>query len=248
MLKSELVEIWVYLAASPLVGLTVTLVTYSIAYRLYLWAKCSPLLNPVVTSVAALILFLSITHTSYEAYFEGGQFIHFLLGPATVALAVPLYQQFSTLKRQWLPVVIAIVAGSTIGTLSSVVLAQLWGASPQMQLSLAPKSVTTPVAMGISEQIGGWPSLTAAFVVMTGVLGAVLGTTLFRVLRIKNDSVKGIAMGVTAHGIGTARAFQISPEMGAFSGLAMALSAFSTAVILPWLLELIGVLGQSNAS
>ncbi|PZD73559.1 Inner membrane protein YohK [Acaryochloris thomasi RCC1774] len=242
MLKSELVEIWVYLSASPLVGLTITLVTYGIAYRLYLWAKCNPLLNPVVVSVAALIAVLSITNTSYEAYFEGGQFIHFLLGPATVALAVPLYRQFSSLKRQWLPVFAAIMGGSTIGTLSSVAIAQLLGASVQTQLSLAPKSVTTPVAMGISEQIGGLPSLTAALVVMTGVIGAILGTTLFRILRINNDSVKGIAMGVTAHGIGTARSFQVSPEMGAFSGLAMALSAFSTAVILPWLLGLIGLL------
>ncbi|MGF1604261.1 MAG: LrgB family protein [Thermosynechococcaceae cyanobacterium] len=242
MLRSGLAEIWVYLSASPLVGLTITLVTYSIAYRLYLQSKCNPLLNPVIISVIALIVFLSATHTSYEAYFEGGQFIHFLLGPATVALAVPLYQQFSVLKKLWLPVSVAIVAGGTVGTLSSVALAKLLGASPQAQLSLAPKSVTAPVAMGISEQIGGLPSLTAALVVMTGVIGAVIGTTLFRVLRIKNDSVKGIAMGVTAHGVGTARAFQVSPEMGAFSGLAMALSAFSSAVISPWLLGLIGIL------
>ncbi len=243
MLKSELAEVWVYLSASPLVGLTLTLVIYSLAHRLYLWANCNPLLNPVVISVAALILFLSATGTSYEAYFEGGQFVHFLLGPATVALAVPLYQQFSTLKKLWFPVTVALLAGVTIGALSSVALAWLLGASLQTQLSLAPKSVTAPVAMGISEQIGGLPSLTAALVVMTGVIGATCGTTLFKVLRIKNDSIKGIAMGVTAHGIGTARAFQVSPEMGAFSGLAMALSAFTTAIILPWLLELIGLMG-----
>lgn len=241
MLKSELVEIWVYLSASPLAGLTLTLVIYGIAYRLYLWAKCNPLLNPVVVSVAVLIAFLSLTNTTYEAYFEGGQFIHFLLGPATVALAVPLYRQFSTLKRQWLPVFIAIIGGSSIGTLSAVTIAQLLGASVQTQLSLAPKSVTTPVAMGISEQIGGLPSLTAALVVMTGVIGAIFGTTLLKILRIKSDSVKGIAMGVTAHGVGTARSFQVSPEMGAFSGLAMALAAFSTAIILPWLLDFLNL-------
>ena len=141
----------------------------------------------------------------------------------------------------WLPITVAIVAGANIGALSAVILARILGASLQTQLSLAPKSITTPVAMGISEQIGGLPSLTAALVVTTGVIGAMGGTLLLRVLHIRNDSIKGIAMGVAAHGIGTARAFQVSSEMGAFSGLAMALSAFTTAIILPWLLDLIGV-------
>ena len=127
--------------------------------------------------------------------------------------------------------------------MSSVALARLFGASLQTQLSLAPKSVTAPVAMGISEQIGGLPSLTAVMVVATGILGAILGTKLFALLHIRDDSVKGIAMGITAHGIGTARAFQVSTEMGAFSGLAMALSTFTTALVLPWLLQWLGWLG-----
>ena len=238
---SDLSTIWVYLSASPLVGLTITMVAYSLAYRLYVWANHSPLLNPVITSIVALIIFLMLTDTSYEAYFEGGQFVHFLLGPATVALAIPLYQQFSKLKKIWLPVTIAILSGVTIGALSSVYIARLLGASLQTQLSLAPKSVTAPVAMGISEKIGGLPSLTAVLVVVTGILGAIFGTKILALLGIKDDSIKGIAMGVTAHGIGTARAFHVSPEMGAFSGLAMALSAFATAVILPWLITVLGL-------
>lgn len=239
--SGDLSTIWVYLSASPLVGLTITMVAYSLAYRLYIWANHSPLLNPVATSVVALICFLMLTDTSYEAYFEGGQFVHFLLGPATVALAIPLYQQFSKLKKLWLPVAIAILSGVTIGALSSVYIARLLGASLQTQLSLAPKSVTAPVAMGISEKIGGLPSLTAVLVVVTGILGAIFGTKILSLLGIKDDSVKGIAMGVTAHGIGTARAFTVSAEMGAFSGLAMALSAFATAVILPWLITVLGL-------
>lgn len=238
---SDLSTIWVYLAASPLVGLTITMVAYSLAYRLYVWANHSPLLNPVATSVITLIAFLMLTDTSYEAYFEGGQFVHFLLGPATVALAIPLYQQFSKLKKVWLPVTIAILSGVTIGALSSVYIARLFGASLQTQLSLAPKSVTAPVAMGISEKIGGLPSLTAVLVVITGILGATFGTKILALLGINDDSIKGIAMGVTAHGIGTARAFHVSAEMGAFSGLAMALSAFATAVILPWLITVLGL-------
>ena len=242
MTEPNLTTIWVYLSASPLLGLTVTLVAYSLAYRLYLFANSHPLLNPVVTAVAALIIFLLATDTSYQAYFEGGQFVHFLLGPATVALAIPLYKQCSNLKRLWLPLSIALITGVTVGALSSVVIARLLGGSLQTQLSLAPKSVTAPVAMGISEKIGGLPSLTAVLVVLTGILGAVFGTKLFALMQIRDDAIKGVAMGVAAHGIGTARAFQVSAEMGAFSGVAMALSAFATAVILPWLLEMTGLL------
>lgn len=240
--ETDLATLWVYLSASPLLGLTATMVAYSLAYRLYLLSGASPLLNPVVTAVAMLIAFLMLTGTRYEAYFAGGQYVHFLLGPATVALAIPLYQQFSKLKKLWFPVMVALISGVMIGALSSVFIARWLGASLQTQLSLAPKSVTAPVAMGISEQIGGLPSLTAVLVVVTGILGAIFGTKLLALMGIKDDSVKGIAMGVTAHGIGTARAFQVSPEMGAFSGLAMALSAFATAVILPWLLDVIGFL------
>jgi predicted murein hydrolase (TIGR00659 family) len=242
MTEPDLATIWVYLSASPLLGLTITLVAYSLAYRLYLFANSHPLLNPVVTAVTVLIIFLLATDTPYKDYFEGGQFVHFLLGPATVALAVPLYQQCSSLKRLWLPLLIALLAGVSVGALSSVLIARVLGGSLQTQLSLAPKSVTAPVAMGISEQIGGLPSLTAVLVVLTGITGAVLGSKMFELMRIRDDAVKGIAMGVAAHGIGTARAFQISPKMGAFSGLAMALSAFATALLLPWLLEMFDLL------
>lgn len=241
MIEPDLAAIWVYLSATPLLGLTITLVAYSLAYRLYIYANANPLLNPVLISVAALIILLLLTNTPYETYFEGGQFVHFLLGPATVALAIPLYQQCSKLRQLFLPVAITVISGVIIGAFSSIGIARFLGASLPTQLSLAPKSVTAPVAMGISEKIGGLPSLTAVLVVVTGIIGAVIGTKLFELMRIKDDSVKGIAMGITAHGIGTARAFQVSPEMGAFSGLAMALSAFSTAVILPWLLNIEGI-------
>ena len=240
--ESDLATLWVYLSASPLLGLTVTLLAYSLAYRLYESTGMHPLLHPVVTAVALLIGFLLWTGIEYPAYFEGAQFVHFLLGPATVALAVPLYQQLSKLRRLWAPVLVATLVGVSVGTASSVLMARLFGADVQTQLSLAPKSVTAPVAMGISEQIGGLPSLTAVLVVVTGILGAVLGNQLFRLLRISDDSIKGIAMGIAAHGIGTARAFQLSREMGAFSGLAMALSALFGAVLAPLLLDLIGVI------
>jgi predicted murein hydrolase (TIGR00659 family) len=240
MTEPNLATILVYLSAEPLTGLTITLIAYSISYRLYTYMNSNSLLHPVAIAVLILISFLTVTNTSYAAYFEGGQFIHFLLGPATVALAIPLYKQLPKLRKIWLPVSIALISGAALGALSSVLIARFFGASPAIQLSLAPKSVTAPVAMGIAEKVGGIPSLTAAMVVTTGIIGAVLGTKLFALMGIKDESVKGIAMGVTAHGIGTARAFQVNSEMGAFSGLAMALSTFITALMLPWLLNLLG--------
>ena len=242
MAEPDLATIWVYLSTTPLIGLTVTLVAYSLGYRLYLLANRNPLLNPVVTAIATLITFLQLTDVSYGTYFEGAQFVHFLLGPATVALAVPLYQQCAKIRQRMLPLLITLIIGAVVGALSSVGIAWVLGASIETQLSLAPKSVTTPVAMGISEQIGGLPSLTAVLVVATGIIGAVIGTTLFRLLRIEDDAVKGVALGIAAHGMGTARAFQLNREMGAFSGLAMALSALATAVLLPWMLKLLGML------
>jgi predicted murein hydrolase (TIGR00659 family) len=234
---NHLTEVWVYLSATPLVGLTLTLMVYVLSYQLYLSAQCHPLLNPVLISIVLIIMLLLLTNTAYQTYFDGAQYIHFLLGPATVALAAPLFHQLPKLKKLWLPVFVAIFGGVVVGVLSAVMIARGLGVSLETQLSLAPKSVTAPVAMGISEQIGGLPSLTAAFVIMTGITGVFIATKLLDVVKIEDDSVRGVAMGVTSHGIGTARAFQVSEEMGAFSGLAMALTAFATAIILPWLAQ-----------
>lgn len=239
--QERVFQIWVYLSASPLLGLTITLAAYVLAYRIYERAGGNPLLNPVALAVTLLIAVLGITGTPYETYFEGAKFVHFLLGPATVALAVPLYRQLGKLRALLLPICIALPVGLVVASISAIVIARALGASRETLLSLAPKSVTAPVAMGIAEKVGGLPSLTAVLVVTTGILGAVLGTGLFGLLRVRDESVRGISMGVNAHGIGTARAFQVSHEMGAFSGLAMALSAFVTALLLPPLLRLTGL-------
>ncbi len=237
MAKENLTDIWVYLSASPLTGLTITLLAYSFANRVYQKSHNNPLLHPVLISATLLISFLLLTNTSYQDYFKGSQYIHFILGPATVALAIPMYQQISKIKKLWLPIAVTMISGVSVAALSSIFISRFLGASLETQMSLAPKSVTAPVAMGISEKIGGLPSLTAALVVITGILGAILGTKILHALNLKDHSIKGIAMGITAHGIGTARAFQVSSEMGAFSGLAMALATFTTAFILPYLVQ-----------
>lgn len=238
MIETDLAQIWVYLSASPLLGLTVTLVAYLIGVRLYVLSKANPVVNPVAIAIVLIIAYLFISGTSFDAYFEGAQFVHFLLGPATVAFAVPLYQQLEKLKSIWLPLTVGVFVGVTTGALSSIGFAWLLGASFETVMSMAPKSMTTPIAMGVSEQLGGLPSLTAVLVITTGIIGAVMGTRLFEMLNIEDDSVKGTAMGLNAHGIGTARAFQVSPEMGAFSGLGMALMAFVGPLLIPWLVSL----------
>ncbi len=236
----RLADVWVYLAATPLLWLTVTLVVYQGAYWLYRRAGFHPLANPVAISIAVLVVVLEASGTPYATYFDGAQFVHFLLGPATVALAIPLFAQLDKLRRAWLPILGGLAVGSLTAIGSAVGIAWALGASPTTLVSLAPKSATTPIAMGIAEQLGGLPSLTAVLVVSTGIIGAVSAKYVLDALRIRDHSVRGFAVGVAAHGIGTARAFQVSEEAGAFAGLGMGLNGVATAALFPllvWLLR-----------
>jgi predicted murein hydrolase (TIGR00659 family) len=239
-MSGRFADIWVYLSASPLLGLTVTLVAYQGAFWIYTKAKMNPLANPVAIAVAALVALLWFTDTPYPVYFEGAQFVHFLLGPATVALAVPLYANLANLKKNLLPIGGALLAGSVTAAVSAVGIGWALGASRETLLSLAPKSATAPIAMGVAEKLGGLPSLTGVLVVCTGILGATLARGTLNVLRIQDHAVRGFAVGVAAHGIGTARAFQVSETMGAFAGLAMGLNGLLTAFLFPLLLRLWG--------
>ena len=234
--------VWVYLAGSPLLWLTATLVAYKIAMLIYERSGRSPLANPVAISVALLIAVLYVTGTPYKTYFDGAQFVHFLLGPVTVALAIPLYQQLDKLRRHWFALLAGALAGGAAAIVSAMGVAWLLGASPLTVLSMAPKSVTIPIAMGITEKIGGLPTLTVVMVMLTGVFGAGIAQYVFRLIRIDDDITCGFALGATAHGVGTARAFQVSEEMGAFSGLAMGISGILTAFLLPLALKLLGVI------
>lgn len=234
-MSRELHEIWVYLAASPLLGLTVTLVAYQAGYWLYRRSNHNPLVNPVLIAVVALVTILKLADTDYLTYFEGAQFVHFLLGPATVALAVPLFQQLRQLRKSLLAIGVSVVAGSLTAAVSAVVIAWALGASRETLLSLAPKSVTTPIAMGIAEKIGGLPSLTAVLVILTGMTGAMLATYTLNLLKIKDWRARGLAIGVASHGIGTARAILVHPLAGAFAGLAMGLNGIATSLLLPLL-------------
>lgn len=235
-MKPALGEIWVYLSTTPLLGLTLTLLAYQAAFALYRRAGHHPLLNPVLIAVAILVSVLSLTGTDYQTYFDGAQFVHFLLGPATVALAIPLYAQWDRLRSLFGPLLVALLAGSLTAALSAAGIAAALGASRESMMSLAPKSVTTPIAMGVAEGLGGLPSLTAVLVIATGILGAVSARYIYRWLRIEDHAVRGFAIGLASHGIGTARAFQVSEQAGAFAALGMGLNALLTPAILPWLM------------
>jgi len=230
-------DIWVYLSSGPLLHLTMTLLAYLLADWIFRRSGQRALFNPVLLSILLLVAVLSVTGTDYQTYFEGAQFVHFLLGPATVALAVPLYRNLPLIRRLWLPILIAIFTGALVSASSAVLIADWLGASRQTLISLAPKSVTAPVAMGISEKVGGLPSLTAALVVLTGVLGAVIGVAVLALVRVRDDRARGLALGVSCHGIGTARAFQVSDQAGAFAALAMGLMALASALVLPFVLR-----------
>lgn len=232
----DFAALWVYLSASPLLWLTMTLVAYAAADRVSARLGRHPLANPVLMAVAFLAIVLLATATPYEAYFEGAQFVHFLLGPATVALAVPLHNNWPQVRKALLPIMAALVAGGLTAVISAVGIAMAFGLPPDVVAALAPKSVTAAIAMGIAREIGGEPSLTATLVIATGILGAVMVTPLMDALRVTDWRARGFAAGIAAHGIGTARAFQVDRLAGAFAGIAMGLNGLLTALIVPALL------------
>jgi len=232
-------KLWVYLQTTPLFWLTATLAAFLIADELSKRARRSPLVNPVLIAVALVAALLKLSGTSYKTYFDGAQFVHFLLGPATVALGVPLYKNFALVWRNLAPMAAALVVGSVVAIVSSVGIAAWAGAPREALISMAPKSVTAGVAMAVSEKLGGLPPLTAVLVILTGVIGAVVVTPLMNALGIRDYAARGFAAGLASHGIGTARAFTVDPIAGVFAGVAMGLNAVVTPVLVPLILPLL---------
>lgn len=231
------VSLWVYLSGSPLLWLTVTLAAYVTADAVSAALRRHPLANPVLMAVVLVAALLLATGTPYPDYFAGAQFVHFLLGPATVALAVPLVQHLPLVKRAVVPMLVALVAGSFAAIVSAVLLAKAFGLDRGAMLALAPKSSTAAIAMGIAEKLGGDPALTAVLVILTGITGAIVVTPLMNALRLKNYAARGFAAGLASHGIGTARAFQVDPVAGAFAGIALGLNGLLTALLVPVIIQ-----------
>ncbi len=233
-------RLWVYLQTTPLFWLTATLAAFLIADALAKAAGRRPIVNPVLIAIALLGGLLKLAGTDYQTYFNGAQFVHFLLGPATVALGVPIYTNFALVKRNVWPLAAALLVGAIVAIASAVLVAKGLGAPRPVLIALAPKSITAGVAMAVTETLGGAPPLTAVLVIATGVLGAIIVTPLMDALGVTDYAARGFAVGLASHGIGTARAFAVDPVAGVFAGLAMGLNAVVTPavipVLLPWLI------------
>ena len=225
--------LWVYLSASPLTWLTVTLVVWRAADRLSAALGRHPLANPVLFAIVGVATLLAVSGTPYATYFEGAQFVHFVLGPATVAIAVPLYKHWPVVRRNMAAMAAAIGVGAVVALVSAVGVAAALGVPREVLIALAPKSVTAGVAMGITESLGGEPALTAVLVIATGIIGAVMVTPLMNALRVSDYAARGFSVGLASHGIGTARAFVVSPVAGVFAGIAMGLNALISALLVP---------------
>ena len=230
--------LWVYLSTTPLLWLTLTVLVWLAGDFISQKARRHPAVNPVLIAIVLLSALLLATGTPYATYFTGAQFVHFMLGPAVVAIGVPLYKHWPEVKRNLLPMTAALLAGTLTAIASAVGIAALLGVPREVLVSLAPKAVTAGVAMGISESLGGVPALTAVLVIATGIIGAIVVTPLFDALGLRSLPARGFAVGVAAHGIGTARAFTISPVAGTFAGIAMGLSALLSSVLVPVLVRL----------
>ncbi len=237
--KHSIVEIWVYLSGSPLFALFITLAAYQVGLTIYKRTTQNPLANPVAIAILIVATTIQLIGMPYSTYFEGAQFIHFLLGSATVSLAIPIYRGLSSLKGRSLPIIASLCTGGIVSIVSAVEIAQFLGADNSITGAMYPKSVTAPIAMGIAERIGVSPTLTAIFAVSTGILGAILAPFVLNALGVKAWWQRGFAIGIGAHGIGTSRAFSIHPEAGTYASLAMGMNGVISAVAIPMIYHLL---------
>lgn len=227
-----------YVQSTPLTWLILTLASFKLGIIIYERFNKHTLLQPIIIAYIILLSLIIYTNTSFEEYFKSVEIIHFFLGPATVALALPLYKNLKYIKSLFLPIVLTLFIAGVFSITIAVSLLWIFGAELPTILSMTTKSITAPIAIITSQQIGAIPSLAVGFVLITGIIGALFGTIIFKFIKIKHDTSKGFALGLVSHGIGTARAIEISEKAAAFSALAMGLSGIFTAVFLPMIITL----------
>jgi putative effector of murein hydrolase len=226
-------EIWVYLAGSPLLALVLTLGAYSVGLHLYERTQRHPLANPVLIALVLVSIALQVLDMPYATYFQGAQFVHFLLGTATVSLAIPIYKGWASLHGRMGVLLLALLAGGVTSVVSAMGVLAAFGSDTVLMQAMFAKSVTAPIAMGVAERVGASPTLTAVFAVSTGILGAMLGRFVLNACQITAWWQRGFALGVAAHGIGTSRAFSVHPQAGAYASLGMGLHGILGAVLIP---------------
>ncbi|MBS7351790.1 MAG: LrgB family protein [Candidatus Limisoma sp.] len=225
--------------SNPYFLLALTFVIYESAYLIQRRTQFA-LFNPILVTIALIIVFLTMNDISYDTYNQYGKYIEFWLKPAVVALAIPLYKQLSTVKKQLLPIILSALGGCISGIISVVLVADVCGASREIVMSLAAKSVTTPIAMEVTSTLGGIPSLTAAVVVSVGIFGGIVGFSVMRTTKVHSPMAQGLALGAAAHAVGTSRAICVSDRYGAFASLGLTLNGIFTAILTPSILHLMG--------
>jgi len=226
-----------YITTTPMIWLILTLGAYKVGIIIYERTNKHTLLQPIIIAYIIIIAALLISGKSYEEYFKSVEIIHFFLGPATVALALPLYKNLKYIKAIFLPIVLTLFIAGSFSILIAIGLLWILDAQLTTILSMATKSITAPIAIITSEQIGAIPSLAVGFVISTGIIGALFGSIIFKIMKIKKDTSKGFALGLISHGIGTARAIEMGEKTAAFAALAMGLSGITTAIFLPLVIQ-----------
>jgi predicted murein hydrolase (TIGR00659 family) len=239
--EQRLYSIWVYLQAEPLFWLTLTIGAYLVGDFCYRRTRLFPLFNPVALGIIIVSVVLLAFGVQYERYFDGAKFIHFLLGPATVSLAIPIFRKWELIMANARAILTTVLLGSMFAILTTYALASAFSLERDIVLSLLPRSVTAPIAMGVSEIIGGIPSLTAIITIVTGIIGAAFGTFTLDLLRVREMSARGFAIGLASHGIGTARAMSRNETAGVFAAVAMGLSGIVTALVVPVVVYLLRI-------
>ncbi|MFC0268016.1 LrgB family protein [Kushneria aurantia] len=219
----------------PALAIVITLIAYMLAGSLHRAMHYPAWAPPMLTGSLMLALMIFLLPLSYSSYYSAAHWLTLLLGPATVGLAIPLFEQFQHIRRLLIPIMVSLIVGSVSACGATLAIAWALGLSPDLLASLAPKAVTTPIAVGISEGLGGYPALTAGVVTVTGILAASVIPVLARLLNCREPGVMGFALGLNGHGLGTARAFTLDPQAGALASLAMGLNGALSAVALPLL-------------
>ena len=227
-----------FIKNSAFFGAMISLIAYEIGLILKKKFKMA-IFNPLLISIICVIGVLLIFHIDYEDYNEGGKYISYLLTPATVCLAVPLYEQIHLLRKNLKAVAVGIISGTLAGLCSILLMSKLFGFNHQEYVTMLPKSITTAIGMGVSEELGGIVTITVAVIIITGILGNVIADTVFRIFKIKNPLAKGLALGTASHAIGTARAIEMGPVEGAMSSLAVAVAGLLTVVFVSGFAQLI---------
>ena len=223
--------------SNPVFGVLISIIAYKIGEIIKAKSKLS-VFNPLLTAIVIVVGFLSLSNITYEDYSKGGEIISFFLAPATIALALPLYKKFDLFKKNAVPIIVGIVCGAVSGIICVIGLSKIFNLSDELTISLIPKSVTTPIGMAISEQMGGMPSITVIVVIITGIVGSIIGPILNKALKINDKVAMGIAMGNASHAVGTSKAMEIGETEGAMSSLTIAIAGIITVILAPFMWDI----------